>query len=1496
MSETANRLTRASEPAESHPAQSESKSDTACDSLLGTVKSTFDPFKQTFSSDGSVVHHVSEAVNSLASLQSMPSQLLNTGIAQIPLLDKMPGMPAATIGVPHLGTPHAHSHPPSNGFPLPSVGATIGSGCLSVLIGGIPAARVLDIGIAPTCGGLTPYFDIQTGSSNTFIGGMRAARMGVDITRHCNPMGHVGKSGGEAASAAEKSEEVASEAAQVTGRAKLLGRAGKAWRAGNAALGPASGVATAADDVSQGEIAAAAMMAAQTAADLAFMMLSNLMGKDPGIEPSMGTLLVGDPSVLIGGFPMPDSQMMWHGAKHGIGKKVRPKLPKWAQKLACEMFGEPVSAVTGEVENDFTDYETDDVVPFRWGRHYSSGWHDRDGVMGYGFRHTWQHELQLLRTRAVYIDPRGTEYTFPRLEDGTYGGSCQGYVLGQQNSLQFIVHHGVEGDAEFERDERSNSIARCVSHMRNGIRSRLHWHPNDRIGKITQFDRSGQIRRLIALRYDQFGRIVEVVLTNVDGRDAPISRYEYDLKGCLIGHRNALDALSACKYDVQRRMVQLANANDYSFFYRYDSEGRCVESRGQDGLWHIQLQYYPGRTIVTEADSGKWTVLYNEARTITRVVDPFGDAAEYVLGADGRIESEIDSSARIIRWLYDGSGRNTGRMDRWGNLWPIKDVTPILPDRPLHTVPGAPMDLLWGEIDLPGAVSEILLPPQIETVAATVFGHVVTTTAGPVEKRDAAGRIVERTGKDGHTELFHRDAVGNVIAWRDGDGHDYSYEIASWNIPVAETDPLGNVTRHRYTSKEQIEAIVDPNGNESLYAYDHKGRITSVVRHGVVRETYTYDAANLLTEKRDGTGNLLIRYEAGNNGLYRRRILASGETHTYDYDTRGNTIRASTETDDVTLTYDLTNRRTSDKRSGLGVEHAFSGEHLTRTTYFGRFTVRYETVSPSEVRIHTPEGHCHRLQWSADKKVLLEAANGTTILSGFDGAKRCIGQIVWIRQREEQARCVRYKYSATGELRRVISDIGDTKEYQYDAAHRLIGEYHNDWPVRKYEYDRGGNLLSTPAVPWMRYCEGNRLASSSVGTFRYSRRNHLTEFTSISGIRTTYKYNSKDLLTKVSWSDRSEEWTASYDGLCRRIRQEYDGKKTNYYWDGDRLAAELGINGSLRLYIYPNESSLVPFLFIDYPSADAPPDEGLAYLVCSNQVGLPQWIEDCSGSVAWVAADIDPYGKVQVAEGNSVDYNLRFPGHYFDAVTGLHYNRFRSYCPEFGRYLQSDPIGQSGGINLYAYPTNPVVVVDVLGLKESCGTHDSIPDPEAETPKTKPPVDLERGLQALRDRLKRKINKEIRTAGVGVSDVPGFEAISDVPGLQRWVFEVWSPRVRRALGMTTTPGPIHSPYSHPFKEHAEEEFGNQFIAALKEVGYTEDKNGIFHDPIGTARLLMNASPVGCCSICLLDLRSSGKNVGVVKQLSQKVPNVKFIFETDGHPGKTITVLGGKILS
>ncbi|KVG51745.1 hypothetical protein WJ33_11105 [Burkholderia ubonensis] len=1306
MSDSENRLTRASDPPASGKNQSESKVNTACDALLGTVRSTFDPFKETFSSKGSALHHVSEAVNALASLQGAPSQLLNTGIAQIPLLDKMPGMPAAVVSAAHLGTPHAHDHPPSNGFPLPSMGATIGSGCLSVLIGGMPAARVQDIGIAPTCGGLTPYFNIETGSSNTFIGGMRAARMGIDMTRHCNPMGHAGKSGQEAEGAAEKGEEAASEAAEVSSRAGWMGRAGKAWEIGNVVIGPASGVAGAAADIKHGEELAAAMMAAQTAADAAMMALSNLMGKDPGIEPSMGMLMDGNPTVLIGGFPMPDSQMMWHGAKRGLGKKVTSRRADRQKEAAPCRDGHPVDIVRGTAENEFVDYETKIAPAFKWERYYCSGWSEQDGTLGFGFRHCFQHELRLLRTRAIYVDSLTQEYPIRRNAAGRYQGVFAGYELEQHDGRRFVLRHGRLGNMIFERASEADRTARLVNHIRDGVESTLEYARNGALMRIVQEEGRGLRRQLIDFRYDDLGHLVELYLTDPQAETRRIAHYRYDAAGCLVAITNPLGAVMSHAYDARRRMVRETDANGYSFFYKYDSEDRCIESVGQDGLWHVSLDYQPARTVVTRADGGKWTFLYDEARTVTRIVDPYGGATERVTGDDGRILREIDSGGRVIRWLYSASGRNTGRMDQWGYRWPTRDEAPLLPNPLAHRVPATPLGLQWGDVNPHELADRMLLPPEIEALAVAASPSRVAVSA-TAEHRDVAGRVVARTDEYGYTEHLDHDAAGNLLLRRDKDGRDYRYSIASWNLRESENDPLGNTVRYRYSHKQEITTIVDANGNESAYTYDYKGRITSVMRHGVVRETYIYDAGDRLIEKRDGAGNLLLRFEVGESGLHSKRILASGETHTYEYDRRGNFTKASTDKFDVTRTYDAHGRRTGDKRDGRGIEHSFASGHLGSTTYFGRFVVRYETGPAGDVVIHTPCGGVHRLQRSSDGRVLLRLGNGTNLLHSFDAYGRCIGRIVWSERRAQDVHRVQYRYSAMGELRSVTDSAAGATEYQYDAAHRLIGETREGWPVCHFQYDAGGNLLSAPACSWMRYTEGNRLSAASSGVFRYNDRNHVAEEVAEDGRRTAYHYNSMDLLVKVDWSDRAEAWTAEYDGLCRRIRKSLGGQRTDFYWDDDRLAAESSSDGRLRIYVYANEAAYVPFMFIDYGSIDVAPDSGRPYFVLRNQIGVPQLIEDQAGRIVWRAERTDPYGLVTVAGGNVIDYYLRFPGHYYDAEVGLHYNRFRSYSPMLGRYLQSDPAGQSGGINLYAYAANPLAHIDVIGLM--CGDGQSAP-------------------------------------------------------------------------------------------------------------------------------------------------------------------------------------------
>jgi RHS repeat-associated protein len=75
---------------------------------------------------------------------------------------------------------------------------------------------------------------------------------------------------------------------------------------------------------------------------------------------------------------------------------------------------------------------------------------------------------------------------------------------------------------------------------------------------------------------------------------------------------------------------------------------------------------------------------------------------------------------------------------------------------------------------------------------------------------------------------------------------------------------------------------------------------------------------------------------------------------------------------------------------------------------------------------------------------------------------------------------------------------------------------------------------------------------------------------------------------------------------------------------------------------------------------------------------------------------------------------LRFQGQYFDEETGLHYNRFRYYEPDSGRFINQDPIGLMGGVNLFQYAPNPVGWVDPFGLAKrgpkakGCGPHNQM--------------------------------------------------------------------------------------------------------------------------------------------------------------------------------------------
>jgi len=103
------------------------------------------------------------------------------------------------------------------------------------------------------------------------------------------------------------------------------------------------------------------------------------------------------------------------------------------------------------------------------------------------------------------------------------------------------------------------------------------------------------------------------------------------------------------------------------------------------------------------------------------------------------------------------------------------------------------------------------------------------------------------------------------------------------------------------------------------------------------------------------------------------------------------------------------------------------------------------------------------------------------------------------------------------------------------------------------------------------------------------------------------------------------------------------------------------------------------------------------YYFHTDQIGTPLEMTDAEGQIVW-QAKYRAWGAVDAMVVNQVEQNLRFQGQYFDDETGLHYNTFRYYDPDVGRFTTQDSIGLLGGENLYQYAPSPVGWVDPLGL------------------------------------------------------------------------------------------------------------------------------------------------------------------------------------------------------
>ena len=106
-------------------------------------------------------------------------------------------------------------------------------------------------------------------------------------------------------------------------------------------------------------------------------------------------------------------------------------------------------------------------------------------------------------------------------------------------------------------------------------------------------------------------------------------------------------------------------------------------------------------------------------------------------------------------------------------------------------------------------------------------------------------------------------------------------------------------------------------------------------------------------------------------------------------------------------------------------------------------------------------------------------------------------------------------------------------------------------------------------------------------------------------------------------------------------------------------------------------------------------------------------IESCRNEAYWETLQYDAAANLldrRRGEEESNQNLIRF-NQLLSFETGLHYNTFRYYDPDTGRFTKPDPIGLNGGFNLYQYAPNPLTWIDPLGLTkdpvyENPGHHD----------------------------------------------------------------------------------------------------------------------------------------------------------------------------------------------
>jgi len=819
----------------------------------------------------------------------------------------------------------------------------------------------------------------------------------------------------------------------------------------------------------------------------------------------------------------------------------------------------------------------------------------------------------------------------------------------------------------------------------------------DPLGATTRFeyDARGQLesqtnarQAVTRLRYDRHGLVAAVI--DALGHE---SRFEHDPLGNLLRQVDPLGQASRYEYDVKGRLLATAGPDGAGVHCEYDAEDQLVRYTDEVGA-QTRLQYVGigqiGKRL--QADGHSVEYRYDTEEQLVAVINQRGETYQLVRDALGRIVEEVDYWGQSRRYSYDAAGRLTATLDPLGQR--IAFTTDKLGRITRKTLP---------DVRHPGQQVQ-------EHFVYDVQGQIVElrNPARTVKRRyDPLGQLLEEL-QDGFRVGYGYDAVGNRVLRETSAGNRvaFGYDLRDQAVSVAindespisiERDALGRTTREQLSPHLQRD-----------FTYDSRNLLTSqsVLKDAapLFETRYDYDRSGNLTRRSDSAQGVdEYRYDA--IGRLLQHIDPKGKVERYFNDPAGDRLR--TEVKQVQA------------RKVVGGDD----DDLTTWTREGSYQGMHYVFDRAGdlVRKGVPHGDAPddlTLIWDANHRLAESRRNGQSTYYGYDPLGRrvfkrnptqtrwffwdgdaLLGEVQQANDAEEAAPVWVGNVASLVEVRR--------RQRRLEKLHERVREYvyypgtfvplafigRNDTFMAAQGKDSvalSGTLpLPEGWVPGLNNSPGVRSGNTTA-----------RKPVKIGGTSLGLGVLGSVSLSIDSRLPKADEGAEAKSDPARRSSE---GRKLEALSQVSTRSNESRLDD----VAIPVISSSVHRTAVASGLDERQVDEIDACRVLLNRIqgvflyhcdanGAVTKITTPNGEIFW-SARYGAWGSVDLL-CEHIENKIRYQGQYYDAESGLHYNRHRYYDCRAGIYLAKDPIGLSGGINLYNYAPNSLHFSDPLGL------------------------------------------------------------------------------------------------------------------------------------------------------------------------------------------------------